>query len=353
MRTTRFAASTYASLDALPASCELLFEPADNGDFFATRAWYATVLAAALPHGAAPCFALAPGGVALLPLQTQDHGQVLLSLTTPYTCLHRPLIAAVSADEIEAAGRSFGLLFRRWNTVRIDALPAAEDRIEALLRGMRAVGMLPVRFDHFVNWHEPVAGITWADYLAGRSGALRETIRRKVKKAERDPDLRFDLVLNESGIEEAIAAYESVYARSWKEPEPFPEFNACLMRAAVAAGVLRLGTLRYRDLPIAVQFWIVTGGTASVLKLAHDEAFKAHSPGTVLTALMIRHLLDDEHVRELDFGRGDDPYKRLWASARRQRIGVVLANPRRFGGAAFMARHYAGRLVHLARGRRR
>ena len=60
-----------------------------------------------------------------------------------------------------------------------------------------------------------------------------------------------------------------------------------------------------------------------MLKLAHDEAFKAHSPGTVLTALMLRHLLDQEHVARIDFGRGDDAYKQGWAVERRQqRIGV-------------------------------
>ena len=81
-----------------------------------------------------------------------------------------------------------------------------------------------------------------------------------------------------------------------------------------------------------------------MLKLAHDEAFKAHSPGTVLTALMLRHLLDQEHVAAIDFGRGDDAYKQGWATQRRQRIGLLLVNPWRPAGAATLLRHIAGRV---------
>ena len=59
------------------------------------------------------------------------------------------------------------------------------------------------------------------------------------------------------------------------------------------------------------------------------------SPGTVLTALMMAGILDgDDAVHEVDFGRGDDPYKRLWAGRRRQRVGLVIADPRRPRGAA-------------------
>jgi CelD/BcsL family acetyltransferase involved in cellulose biosynthesis len=105
--------------------------------------------------------------------------------------------------------------------------------------------------------------------------------------------------------------------------------------------------------------WVVHDGVAAVLKLAHDEAHKALSPGTVLTARMVMHLLgtgeastnevstgetSNGGVTTLDFGRGDDPYKRLWASARRQRIGVMLASPWHPAGAALIARHLAGRL---------
>ena len=76
----------------------------------------------------------------------------------------------------------------------------------------------------------------------------------------------------------------------------------------------------------------------------HDEQRKALSPGTVLTALMIRRLLDEERVRELDFGRGDDGYKAGWAARRRQRTGIVLADPFRPAGLLAALRHGAGRV---------
>jgi CelD/BcsL family acetyltransferase involved in cellulose biosynthesis len=64
----------------------------------------------------------------------------------------------------------------------------------------------------------------------------------------------------------------------------------------------------------------------------------------VLTALMLRHLLDNEHVARIDFGRGDDPYKQGWAAERRQRIGLLLVNPWRLAGLAALVRHRAGRI---------
>jgi len=57
---------------------------------------------------------------------------------------------------------------------------------------------------------------------------------------------------------------------------------------------------------------------------------------------MLRDLIDREHVTEFDFGRGDDAYKQLWTTQRRQRIGVMLTNPLRPRGFATLARQWAG-----------
>ena len=331
--------------DDLPAAAAGLL---GRDGFFSSMAWWRTVWAAGVPAGGTPLFAWFEGrdGGVLFALLRHAGGRIE-ALTTPYTCLYQP--AAAPGAGLHAAGAALARLGRGGALLRLDALAPDWAGLAPLVAGARAGGMVALRFNHFGNWHEATAGLDWRGYLAGRPGALRETVRRRLRDAERDPRLNIEAL----GIEglvapDAVAAgigeYEAVYGRSWKEPEPFPRFNAELMRQAAQAGVLRLGVLRRDGQAIAVQLWIVRDGVAAVLKLAHDEAFRAVSPGTVLTAWMIRRLLEVERVDSIDFGRGDDPYKQLWTSARRQRIGIVLATPWRPAGLAMLVRHGAGRL---------
>lgn len=339
--------TVYDRLQDLPAGTRDLFDHAVDHNLFDGVAWYDAVVTSAMPHAAAPRFVAyhqAGAAVLLLAMQTLRHRRVLTSLTTPYTCRYQPLCNPTGDAAARRAGfAAVARYCRRWPTARLDALDADAPWLPDLMEGAAAARLTVRRFDHFGNWHENVAGRGWADYLASRPGSLRETIRRRVGRAER-AGARFELVIGGAALEPGIAAYQSVYARSWKPDEPFPEFNPTLMRAMAARGVLRLGLYWQGAQPVAAQLWVLDRGTAMVLKLAHDEAAKASSPGTVLTAWVLRRLLDQEQVTEIDFGRGDDAYKRLWARERRQRIGIVLANPGHPRGLAFLAQHALGQM---------
>jgi len=327
--------ATAGSIDALPAEALALF----GGDAFATECWYRTVADAAVPAGAKPVFLTAMQAgrcIAIIPMLEGPDG--FASLTTPYTCLWHPLLAP-DAD-VERVGQAFARLCRCHPLVRLDAIDAEAFWVQPFLAGARAAGLRPLCFAHVGNWCCDTQGVGWAEYLAARPGQLRETIRRRSKRLMADAD--FTLVNSSHGLESALDAYAHIYARSWKPAEPFKKFNPALMRACARGGTLRLGILRRHGAPIGAQFWIVQDRWAGLQKLAHDEAQKALAPGTVLTGLMIRHLLDEEHVAELDFGRGDDPYKQDWTGTRRQRWGVLLANPRTWRGLAAIARHFAG-----------
>jgi CelD/BcsL family acetyltransferase involved in cellulose biosynthesis len=104
-----------------------------------------------------------------------------------------------------------------------------------------------------------------------------------------------------------------------------------------------------RDQPIAAQFWMVTGQRAEIYKVAYDEAFKAYSPGTVLTARMLEQVIERDRVTEVDYLIGDDPYKKNWMSDRRERWGIVAYNLHNPAGLWALAVHKAKRLAkHLA-----
>ncbi|MGD0431553.1 MAG: GNAT family N-acetyltransferase [Acetobacteraceae bacterium] len=332
----------YQSLDALPADAEPLFDAATT--FFSSRAWWEAVLAHAIPPGAQPRLLLVRSNgdaAALFPMLLDSTGRGFRALTTPYTCLYEPLIASGRTDRT-ASFMAFAQFCRSFPTTRLDALNKVTEA--DMSRGGKQARLAVARFHHFGAWHENVANLDWQTYLARRPGMLRETIRRRMRRAERLARADFQLFQGTDNLAAGIIAFETVYARSWKEPEPYPNFNPAQIRAAGSIGVCRLGIWSIDGSPAAAQFWIVEHGRATVLKLAHDEAFKAHSPGTVLTAWMIRHMIEHEHVTELDFGRGDDTYKQLWAANRRQLSGLLLINPYRARGLVVLAHHKLGRV---------
>ncbi len=331
---------------ALPDDAAALLAAAGQAEFQLGAAWFAALAEAALPAGARASFLAAESGgrvTALLPLYR--HGRHLAGLSAPYTSIFRPLAAAdATAAELRRAGQQFARACRGGGVLRLDALDAEWPGLDPLLAGFRAGGMLALRFHHFTNWHLPVAGQDWAGYLAARPGELRTTLRRKLARVAPGG---FELVTGGAALAAGIAAYQAVYAQSWKQPEPFPDFAAAMMHHAAAAGALRLALLRQDGVPMAAQIWTVAGGIATVHKLAHVAAARAGSPGSVLTAWTIRRLLDEEHVAALDFGRGDDAYKAAWTGRRRARIGVLLCPPWHPAGLAALTRHAAGRFAYV------
>ena len=326
----------------LPAWAEPLLDPRA---FWSGRIWYDTMLAHALPAEAEPLAARA-GAVAVPLLGT---GKALRSLTTPYTQDWRPLAPpGLDAAGWHDAGQGFGALLRLRPPVLLEAIDPFGAWLTPFLAGLRACGIRSARFDHVGVWRETLPeGQGWEDYLADRPSTLRQTVERKGKRAARET--RFSLIAAPgAALEAGIEAFHAVRAGSWKPAEPFPDFDAALMRAAAASGALRLGVLTRvaDDTPLAAQYWILDqgGARATVPKLFHLEAARAASPGTVLTAMMVRHLITEDRVRTLDFGRGDDAYKAHWVSGRVQFIGLVLADPRHPAGLAALARQAAGRL---------
>ena len=97
---------------------------------------------------------------------------------------------------------------------------------------------------------------------------------------------------------------------------------------------------------VAAQMWTVEGGAAFIHKLAHRPDAQTLSPGTVLSAALFRHVIDTDAVSLVDFGTGDDAYKRDWMEEQRPRFRITAWH--RSAAQSWLA-YAKNRIAHLAR----
>ncbi|HEY1258374.1 MAG TPA: GNAT family N-acetyltransferase [Stellaceae bacterium] len=337
----------------LPSGLATIFTEAADDSFFALPGWYDLMAR----HGVAAgteirvCTDERQSSAMALVLRT-DEPRCLASLANAYSVEHG-ILAAPGADL--AAGLAAILdeiLAERPQLERLSLaeLDPREEGYGIICKALRRAGFLVEEVFHSGTWYEETAGLSFADYAAARPSELRNTWRRKRRRVERGGRLKKVFVDGEAGIDDAIADYQAVYAASWKPAEAFPDFIPALIRFAAERGALRLGIYHIDGEPAAAQFWLVWNGRAVIYKLAHDKRFDDLSLGTLLTMDLAERVLTCDRPYEINLGRGDDPYKKLWLPKRRERWGITASNPRTPRGLAFGLKREAAKLYHRLRG---
>jgi hypothetical protein len=252
----------------------------------------------------------------VLPLsKTEDQ---LVSLSNYYTFRFRPLTTGGEDARalLEALAED---LATKTHRVTLTGVPDEDGSATLLEEVFGRTGWTVIREQSDSNHVLPVRGRSWDEYFAGLPGRLRSTITRKSKKVECRVLDRFD--------EEAWAQYVEIYNESWKPEEGSIEFLCRFARSEGAQGRLRMGFASSQGVPVAAQLWTVEGGTAFIHKLAYRPDSAPLSPGSVLSAAMFRHVIDCDKVALVDYGVGDDAYKRDWMEEVRPRYRLDMLRP--------------------------
>jgi Acetyltransferase (GNAT) domain len=342
----------------LPSGLAAPFDAAARDSFFALPGWYELMAR----HGTPPATEIRlysderTGSQSALVLQIVDGDgrRRLVSLTNAYSVEHG-ILAAPGADLGAGIGAIVGAMldeYPRWDAVALEELDPRAPSFRAAIAALRSAGLFVECVFHSGTWYEDTAGMSFADYVAQRPAELRNTWRRKRRRLAAGDRLKTTFYAKSAGIEQAIADYQAIYAQSWKPAEMYPDFIPSLIRLAAAEGALRLGISTVDGVPAAAQFWIVWNGRAVIYKLAHDKRFDDFSLGTLLTMELVERVLAEDRPYEINFGRGDDPYKKLWLPRRRERWGIAAANPRTPRGLGLGLKRQAAKIYHRLRGER-
>ena len=268
-------------------------------------------------HGRIDARGIAGTTNAWLPLRVEAPGD-LAGLTNWYSFSIRPLFDG--GDDRGGALRALFADLRR-QAARLMLYPVVDP--DALAAALRAAGWwvktVPAGDRHWLDLGEMDHDAWWAS----RPGALRNTVQRKAKKGVVDIQLLTDF---DPG---SWAAYEQIYAASWKPEEGDPALLRAFAEMENARGTFRMGIARIDGVPVAAQYWTVEDGTAFIHKLAHVEDSLKASPGTLLSAALFRHVIEVDGVKRIDFGTGNDGYKRDWMNRHDPLWRIEAFNPSR------------------------
>ena len=285
-----------------------------------------------------------PSTILPLRLTMKSRVRIVEALGNYYTSLYSPLLTkgsnlGVLRHMLASASREHDTA----HVMRFSPMDPESTAYQRLLDELHSLGWVPFEFFCFGNWYLKVRD-DWEGYLRKRSSNLRSSIKRRGKEFAAEGGT-LEVVTSPDGIEPAIAAFHEVYSASWKVPEPYADFVPSLIHRLASIGMLRLGIARMQGRPVAAQLWIVGQEKASIYKVAYHKAFASFSPGTVLTSHLMQHVIDRDHVKEVDFLIGDDEYKPFWMTDRRERWGIVAYNPRTLLGFALLVKEISGRIA--------
>lgn len=269
--------------------------------------WFESLHAGVLPHNQ-PLIARAQEGNASLWLMLMVDGRTALSMAYWYSFAWRPIWTGDPDDatKLALATELLGGVRRHAAKLVLSPVPVEDGSVAILEQAMRqagwAVASEAISHNHWLETN----GRSFADWWAERPGALRSTVKRKGNKGLVSLEIhtRFD--------DQLWDEFEAVYRESWKPPESHPDFLRRWARQEGEAGSLRLAIARVEGKAVAAQFWSTDDGVAYIHKLSHVAGHDALSPGTLLTHALFTKAFDEDKVSRIDFGTGDDGYKRDW-----------------------------------------
>jgi CelD/BcsL family acetyltransferase involved in cellulose biosynthesis len=347
------AVHSFGRLDELPAEARRLLDSGEPRSIQFGSDWYRALVDAVF----------ADADVRWLVQQRDDHVQAVLpmvlsaagpdagratSLSNFYTALWEPaLMPGVRAIDLVPLARAVRALRPPSGQFRFTPMDPASHAYKVWYAALSMAGLVPFGYFAFGNWYLD-APADWETYRAWLGSKLRNTIKRKGKQFA-EAGGRIDIASEPSEMAPALAAFQHVYARSWKTEEPYPGFVPALGRRFSAARALRVGVAWQDGRPVAAQLWFVKLGRADIYKVAYDEEYAKYSVGTLVTAAMVERAIDVDRVGEVDYLIGDDAYKKTWMRHRRERWGIVAYEAWSWRGALGLAGETLGRIARRFR----
>jgi CelD/BcsL family acetyltransferase involved in cellulose biosynthesis len=295
------------------------------------RAWWR-----AFGHGRPELLTVRRGArlTGVLPLARCRHG-VLVSQANWHTPEFGPL---AEPDDLRALAAELVSSSHDWFSLRfLDPASAGyrECRAAAAGAGLELFARILARSPYV-----DTTG-TWEAYESRLHRHLLHDLRRRRRRLEQLGKVELEVSDGRERLDELLAEGFRVEASGWKADRgtaiashaQTTAFYTDVARWAAGRGWLRLAFLRVDTTSLAFDFALEADGVHYVLKTGFDSEHASYSPGKQLRLLMLQRAFA-LGARSYELLGDEEPWKRDWTDAARERVELQGFAPTRVGRLA-------------------
>ena len=208
--------------------------------------------------------------------------------------------------------------------------------------GTLSMDVLPGRMQK-VSWLDLPA--SFEKYLASMASDTRYNLLRRRRKLEAEAGGRMELLrtTRPDQVPLFIEQADRVSAQSWQAAAlgmagHSNETERIRLTRIAEAGWLRSYVLQCGGVPVAFVLGYQYGDAYYHDETAYDQSWAKWGPGTVLNLMLIEDLFGENRPAVLDFGFGDNEYKRVFGSRTGDACVAFISDARRARGRTIVER---------------
>lgn len=223
-----------------------------------------------------------------------------------------------------------------WDRIELGAVDADDVSIASLVEELNERDCLVSRQPADACWAVELPG-SWDEYLSSISKSHRKQLRQLERRVLESGRITWHRVTRSAELERAWAILVDLHQRRRRSlgergcfaSKLFHDFHREVVEHLLARGQLRMSWLALDGTPAAAEYHLADGRTTFAYQGGVDPDRLDEEPGRLSTILCLRAAIEEGH-RQIDFLRGDEPYKAHWRATPRPTYDYRILANRRF-----------------------
>jgi CelD/BcsL family acetyltransferase involved in cellulose biosynthesis len=182
------------------------------------------------------------------------------------------------------------------------------------------VSILPGFICPYLQWEG-----SYDEFLKSKSSNFRYDLKRKLKRAQQLGEVSFRIIENNMNDSISFAKIADIYEKRWAKKATISAIRSDSGQKLLLETKIKIPVMTIKNEPIAFCLGFIEHNKFYYYIPSFDPEFINISPGQLLIAFIVENF-HNLGITELDFMKGEEPYKFKWSTSVRTTHRLLISN---------------------------